>query len=442
MEKHMKPLSWNRTIPLQRAAICIVLCTGLISQQLHAQEVATVAFFLNQLVDKLNGAIDNAKNAGLSLEIQAGREAYLAIENAKHAYSEIANETLNRLDNITQQRLNKLKDIVDDVQNRTYDNLDKLASRVQTAVNALPFRPHEPQLSGSEPRSVTPGVTSYEVAIRCKGNFEYAAQKDLRPSLKVGESEYYPSAVSTEEITFLVPTSIINQAGSPASNGGPSYAIADLTIPWKTGGFLGLFKKRKNNTYKMILGVLPTTPGRIRLMHRVHGTNIEKRRFTSGKFYQSSAEDGGNDDKKNVPYSITPTSGWTLIRNTHSFDQIWSKGKWSQSFRGDDGNRLVYEVTTIHKVIGTSGQVQFSLSFDESRVVPTVSEEWEEIDLRWGDSRTFPFGTNDWKVVFDGFDGSHEEFVTSSATSKYLKINSTSTSVVISTVDPKAVVWP
>ena len=48
----------------------------------------TVGIALNKLVDQLNQVILNARNAGLSLEIEAGREVNIAIANAQNAYQE------------------------------------------------------------------------------------------------------------------------------------------------------------------------------------------------------------------------------------------------------------------------------------------------------------------------------------------------------------------
>ena len=43
----------------------------------------TVGIALNKLIDQLNQAIFNARNAGLSVEIEAGREVNIAIANAQ-----------------------------------------------------------------------------------------------------------------------------------------------------------------------------------------------------------------------------------------------------------------------------------------------------------------------------------------------------------------------
>jgi len=63
--------------------------------------IVTLGFTLNKLSETIQQAIENARNAGQTLEMEAGRQAYLTIEEAKNAYKESLNLTMDRVDQTT-----------------------------------------------------------------------------------------------------------------------------------------------------------------------------------------------------------------------------------------------------------------------------------------------------------------------------------------------------
>jgi len=395
----------------------------------------TVGFFLGKLMDQLQQAIEAARNAGLNLEIEAGREVNIALANAQNAYANILNKTIEQIDQTTKSTLDQLQSMVNDVTNNTFGTLDTITARAQQIVNSLPFRPHEPQLTRTGPRFVVPSQQTYPVTLKFQGNFEFAAKKNYTPSLQLNGHTYSPSSNTTQELQFLVPVSELFAA--PPDPGKYSYVIGTLVVPWRR-----LLVKREEDRYRVILGALPARIGRIRLTHTTSHVEHPTKHFESSQFYQSSGSDGANDDHKDVPYDVIPDTGWHVVRNTSSFNDKGSEGDWSQSFVSDGGDHVTYRITTIHHGIGTAGRVHFTISFTETQDVTVSDPHDEDVTLNWGDSKAFSYPAGTWRVVFDAFDGTHAEFTGADLSNPFLKIRDQAGSVVISTADPRTLVWP
>ena len=107
----------------------------------------TVGYFLHLLTDQLQQVVDSARNAGLSVEIEGGREANIALQNAQNAYEESLNVTIDKAGALIEKNLNSLKSIVDEVSSGLPIEVADISSKSQQLINSLPFRPHEPQLT-------------------------------------------------------------------------------------------------------------------------------------------------------------------------------------------------------------------------------------------------------------------------------------------------------
>ena len=212
-------------------------------------------------------------------------------------------------------------------------------------------------------------------------------------------------------------------------------------MPWNDK-VLGIFNKKKVDNYQLYIGTLPKQPGTIVLTHTVQNPRHTEKQFVSQQFYQTSAVDGGNNDHNDVPYLVTPDVNWNVKRNTSAFNTAWQTGVWGQSFISDDANRVHYNVTTIHKTWGTSGQVRFTISFTEylDDTFPTSTDE--NVALNWGDSKIIPYPNDTWKVTFTGFDGSVSEYSGEEMSNPFLKIGTSGMGYTISTANPATLNWP
>lgn len=422
-----------------RLTIGVVIGISLLfSRPAPSQAVAGVAFgvLLNRLTDQLQQVIEAARNAGLSLEIEAGRQANLAIENAKNAYAASLDLTMDRVDASAKKTLDQLSSMVNDISNNAFGNLDQITLRAQQIVNSLPFRKHQPQLTAVKPRFVVPAAQPYPVVVNIGGNFEFASRAGFTPSLEVRGQTFIASENTTQSLKFVIPVTAVFPQGSSGDTKKFSYAVATLKAPWQEGT---VFKRRREDQYKILIGALPESPGKVVLRCTTTHKETRFQSFESPEFYQSSGSDGANDDHKDVPYDVVPRTGWHVVRNSVAFNtKPGTEGDWGRTFVSDAGDHVTYRVTTIHHGLGTSGRVRFTISFRESQEydVPDVREE--EVALKWGDSMDRScVGTA--RIIFDGFDGSHAEFPGPDLNNPFLKIRAPLT---IATADAKSLVWP
>src|SRR6266404_1547347 len=218
---------------------------------------ATVGFFLNHLMDQLQQTIDDARNAGLGVAMQAGREANIAIANAQNAYQDSLNETIDKVDPKIKGTLDQLQSLVNDVASNASLTLDDTTKRTQQIVNSLPFRSHQPQLTKILPRFVVPARQSYPAVIHFQGNFEYAARQDFTPIVESNGHQYTASQNSSQDLTFIIPVSDLFVISPDKESNQYDFTTAELRVPWETSGFLGLNKQRHEDRYKLIIGALP-----------------------------------------------------------------------------------------------------------------------------------------------------------------------------------------
>jgi hypothetical protein len=407
-------------------------------------EALTVGLFLKQLFDQLEQAIESAKNAGLALEIQAGREINLAIQNASNALRDVLDQEIKTLDETLQGKLNELNTLVQSAVAQVSGDLALVTDKVQEIITSLPFRDHEPQLRSALPNFVVPSRNLYPALIKFEGNFEFASQADFAPTLEVLRDgavvqSYSPSVSETLRLHFLAPIVDLFPPGSVDPKRF-NYVIARLTVPWEEGL---IFKDRHVSTYQIVIGALPSSPGQIKLQYNVYQDVQQTAKVKDGPHYQSSAADGANDDHKNVPWLATPNPGRHVVRGTSSFESLNpTEGEWSESFISDDADRVVYEVTTIHHgAFGTAGRVTFNINFTETWTEKKPRDHQESIDLKWGDSKVLPVSAG-WRVFFDAFDGTHAEFDQTDSGNPFIKVNAQTNNVKIETADPKLLVWP
>jgi len=396
---------------------------------------------LIKLGDQLQQSIDDAKNAGLNVEIQGGREISLAIESFKNAYASSLNLTMDKLDTTVTNQFENLKSLTDAFSSNTAQTLGELTSKAQQIVNSLPFRKHEPQLTSFTPTYVVPSTQSYNISITCQGNFEAAAEPKMRPTLTIG-NKTFQAAGGNQTLQIKVPVDSVKTLPD-VQQGKINYIIGNLNVPWRDSKFLGIFHPKRLDKYVLYIGILPKQPGTLTLQHTIDSPRHTVKSFMSSTFYQSSGVNGANDDHKDVPWLVTPDQGWHVVRNSSGFFPGNNVGDWSKSFISDDGDRVHYNVTTIHHgLFGTSGELFFRIGFDEYLDDNVKVTHSVPFDINWGDSRTIDYGVGTWKLVFKAFDGSTHEFVGDDPSNPFIQIVKSGMTYMLVTANPNTLKWP
>jgi hypothetical protein len=391
---------------------------------------ATLGFALNSATDRIETAIRTAGEAGRGITVQAGTEAYIAIQAAKVAYDDSLNKSVDQLDATVTRKRQEIDSMVNDLESGADSRIATVTSQAQQIANTLPFANTTPQLTTFSPRFCARLPNAGQLELEFKGNFMFAHRDDFKPSLQVGDKSYPSAENTTQSLKFLV-TPVTDAADNKIT-----LMKIKLSVPYEEKNLL-VFKKRKVGTYDLQLGTLPTSPGKIVLSRK----NVTQTTETQHIVTQTWPQHSSNDDLKDVIYEGPSYPGWTIIDDSVRFVVEWSQGdendQWSKTFVRANPS-VVYRVTTIHHRIGTSGKVNFHFEYDIQRPKPV--EEWqpEIVDLTWGQSRTFLAKPNGWKVTFDSFDGQHREFV-GPALTRFLQVRVEGANVVLSVPEARDV---
>ncbi len=405
-----------------------------------AAAVATVGIFLGKLVDQVQQAILDAQNAGLNLEVEAGREVSIAIENAKNAFSQSLNEAMDRIDRTARSTLDQLSSMVQEVQERNQIALKTIAARVQQLINTLPFAQLQPQVTDVSPRYIVPARQSYNVSIKFFGNFPFSSLAQFKPLLSIGGQKFAASENTTQELDFSVSSTVL----FPPTSVDPlkcSLVSAELSLPWERSEWWGLKKVSEVAQYKIQIGALPSSPGRITFQYTTPRVVTERQRFVQGVFHLSSTREAGNNDQKDVPFTVTPHAGWHVIRGTSRVERYLPHGECTRPyFVSDAGDRVTYKASTIHISAGSAGIMDFCIGFDESREYTVQDPHTQNVALHWGDSVVL--AQNVGKLVFDAFDGSHAEFAGADLSNRFIKIKDEGGNLIVSAADPAVLSIP
>jgi len=412
---------------MSRRMIVVVAVVMVISQPSRGQDVAgalTLGGMFKTLMDRVDNAIELARESGRAVVIQAGSEARVAIANAEMAYGNSLNKSRDAVDTEVNNMLQHISLMVSKLERDTGDDAKKAMDAAQLITNTLPFSKETPQLRVVKPAFVSSSPKE-DVAITMLGNFPQGL--DQKPYLELnGNKKLSPAENTTLKFKFLIPPSEFKTSGDNRIH----LTKARFVVPYETGGPIG--KARKDGVFLVILGTLPPSPGKI-VLHSKKVRDVPKREHKRTQTWQQHSS---NDDLKDRIYESPTHLGWQIDPTSVQFVREWSQGdendQWSKRLIGTDGGKVVYSVTTIYHRIGTSGKVNFHLEYD---IVKTDHEEyWKDdvVDLRWGQSKSFMLKPGDWKVIFDSFDGRHQEYLGVSNQDRYLKLTVENTGLTLS----------
>lgn len=393
-----------------------------------------VGMLLNQLKDVVRGLIREFESATKGILIQAGGEVFLAIQNFEVVYKDLLKDTFEEVNKTVQGTLENVRSVVMELEKGIAADVEKIIGDAQTVINALPFTDKHPQMARFSPTYVAPSLNAYEFTLMLKGNFPQAQDKDFTPYLVIGDRRYELIENTTQSLKFRIPISALTRGGSATSFG---TIEAGIFIPYD----LGLFHKKKVATYKAVIGVLPSSPGRIIFRHKEIKQFIETKSLSTPTFYQHSSD----DDLIDIHYTADgPPAGWTVQPGSSNFVLEWAQGNqnedWSYNWERDNPS-VSYRVTTIHRSWGTSGKLNFHITYNTETQREEIQWIDEVLDLRWGDSRTFEYSPGYWKVLFDSFDGKHNE-ISGSEVLPFLIVRSGPVTTQVAVPSASEVSWP
>lgn len=338
--------------------------------------VLALGVVLDRFLDQAQSVIRTAGAEARTTVVQAGQQAYNAIQTAKAAYADSLNLTIDKLDQFKTRTVQELQSVLDDLQKRTDDMARKVMSQSQQIINSLPFANTIPQLTDFSPNFVTGGSQPKPFELELQGNFVFAQRAELRPTLEYAGKTYQPMQNLTQSLKFQLTPSRTNNTSKVID-----LMNVKITIPYEDG----LLKTRKIATYNLIIGILPPVATNVDVYLKTIKPTKEVKHFVTSQWQQHSS----NDDLEDV-YTGPAHPGWTIIPNSVRFVVDWSQGdendQWSKSLIGSSG-QVAYRVKTVHHRFGTSGKVNFHFEYDLERTIQEettiqrqhiVSQQWKQ----------------------------------------------------------------
>ncbi|MBS0616237.1 MAG: hypothetical protein JSR58_06770 [Verrucomicrobia bacterium] len=404
---------------------------------------------LRLFTGNVSDLIEQARQAGLSLEIEAGRQAGLAIDHFSNAYGERMNETVDRLDAAAQIHLANLQAIVQTAQDRNQTQITDLTARVQQFINTLPAANLRPQVRTVSPRCVAPVADQTHFILRIQGNFPNIGRPGHAPRLVLRGNDYQPQQATVQELTYNLPRTVLG-AGEERR---VTLTQGELHFPHEENVLLGFGNRRIEDIFHLFIGMLPTSPGTI----RVHIVSPGRpARITQQHVSQEFTQTAPEIDERT--YEIAPSQGWHVVRGTariRILQENTELGGVSNTFERDDSDRILWKVSTWvawpgHMFLqprtapngvlipGRSGpSLRFQIVFQEYQDAAQEVNHEEEIQLHWRNSRVVELPPHArWRVVLDAFDRSHHEMAQTTMDNRFITVQATSNSLTLGTVNP------
>jgi hypothetical protein len=395
---------------------------------------ATMGAALSLASNKAGDLIRQARSAGNDLLLSTGVEIQNAVASAQIAYEASLNKTMAELEDYERKVVTDINTILITATDRGAQEARDLLRRTQLIANTLPLASKIPQFANFSPIFLMPGGESFRLEIT--GNFPFGFDQANAPRIEVNGTTLQPVTYTTTFMVFAVPKHI---CGATPTNAVGSCAMK-LVVPWDASRWYHIFRTVvAHATFNIDVGVLPATPGRLSLSHRISQSQREEETRYSEVFHFDSHAD---DIEENRALRLTSTElaqGWRVVSGSASFELVQhiegakDHDWYDKGFQNGNDQQVIWRVRTEHKSFGSSGKIKWRIKCRITRNVTTSPTVAEEIPMSWAMSRLFEYPAGQWRLVWTRFDGTTREFNQTDVQSSFLKVHATGSSVQILT---------
>ena len=360
------------------------------------------------LGDKINEAIERATGAGLILEIQAGGQVELLIEQAQTTFEHEQQLFWTDLNVTDQNTISSIYAVANDFLNKTYQSVNAIEVRAQAIIDTLPFTKDFPQAWHFGP-AFAESTGGVPIRFTITGHFYDIARPGYDAEMVInGGTPITNVAKDYTSIGFDVPRNALK----PASTSVAENTIL-IRVPYRKGV---IFTRKEYAEFKTTIGSLPQSVGS--LMSTIT-TTAPGPLATEGNLGPETVQASDNDDiicgGEHADLAIHlayPTTGWRVQPNTVGWQLLWYQGDpgndWDNPPRNCSTKLIACLcVSTRHKGFGTSGKVRFRIQFVEEKDTIAHTPTTSTLPLPWGEIFTIdipPVGAT-WSGSYTRFDG-------------------------------------
>lgn len=201
-----------------------LLMTLLVSGCLPSPIGPSIGSILQGLTNSVDSIIANATTDAESDILTAAGSVESAISDAASAYAQDLNLTINQVSNTVSSSIAQLQNLVGSLQTTILQTLQAATNDAQQLVNEIPFTDKNPQVTSYSPHFIQQG-NSATIQVTINGNFVYAAQAHLTPTLDVNGTTIHPVFHSTALDSFSLLITVL-----------PAKPVTSLTLYTKQQG--------------------------------------------------------------------------------------------------------------------------------------------------------------------------------------------------------------
>ena len=389
---------------------------------------------LSGLSNDVTTVIQNATADAEATVLSVAGQVQDAIDNAESAFANDLDHSVNNIADAERSAVSQLQALVNDLQSGATDLLRTATADAQQLINSLPFTNKNPQVTSYTPRLTAAPSPSGSVEVTVNGNFVWAFQKQLQPSLHVGGTSYEPNELTTQQLGFSLPAAIFTSqpdALSPVS--------LELIAPYESGV---IFKSVTPGTFHLLVTVLPPSPVKSLTLSTVTtqpgtATNVVTEpagASSSGGGWHLDSFDCKDHD---LTETISADNGWTIVPSTAQVTYIENKSPnaASVSLAVAQSSITVTARTKANCFLGVSdgsGDISFFVTFTEEQPVTKITPVTKTLTLGWGDQLVEPVTLHNWEVSATLFNGTVLQFSGTDNSHEYLSVLDQGTTVQIS----------
>lgn len=396
-----------------------------------------VGIILNRLTSDVEGLITHAASEANVVAMTAGAELRKTIEDARIAYADSLNLTIDRVDVLAQRTINDLATLVDGIQQKNEQQLKAILRKVQTIANTIPFHNDRPQLTSIHPHFVVITQPNRLIRFNFDGNFEHASTNPLHNTLTFNNHTVTPIANNTNRLTFAIAASDVFDMNVVSRAGSYSLSTGELKLSWPgplavpslSSIVGGIFRRilrspataqNKVETFRITVGALPPSPGILRLQYSTQKKIKEEQVFISeskhidsckqGPVFELGVRTGGHNKDEEMIFTHNAPEGWEIKPGSSTNGSILSPNdavNTELKLVSETTKTATFLARTKHSSFGHSGIMDFTMKCTLWRDKWVHDQDLEDnISLGWGKEHTFTPKPNwtSWKVLFKPFD--------------------------------------
>ena len=414
--------------------IGLVGIAGMAGEQSESLEQGTLAAHLKERYSGAETAVRNAMQDQREIAIAAGLQVQRLIARARIAFRNDLNKKVEAVDEAGRSILSEIDSALAQLGRADTTAVKQAGDRAQAAADKLAVPAQMPQVRSFGPMYLFSFLPFQTLTVR--GDFPAEYPGGESPLLTINGKSFKAHSYDTQSLAFSLPTGAFAAVESQV----PLWGRADLAIPWEQPRFDSFARAGYQNF--VVVGLLPHSPGRVTIEHRIDSSRSEEIRRSSNAF-SLGAEPG--ETEQTACLTLEPkdlAAGWSVKAGSGSVQLPAQTGSgWQDLGMQTEDDRSV--CWRVRLGIANADQAAsadplpgrpmlWRISAVLRRDVSESRSTSETFDLAWGGNRLFNYPAGSWKLRYAKYGGTEVEFTATDRSSPLFRVDADARSVKVS----------